>query len=71
MWRFECATTIPIDLYRLDEQKSGIPAPHEENTNVLPTSSSYDPWRTVRHLTVGIVASIPSYEWYIKTASDP
>lgn len=25
----------------------------------------YDPWRTARHLTVGIVASIPSYEWYI------
>lgn len=25
----------------------------------------YDPWRTARHLTVGIVASIPSYEWYV------
>ncbi|OQD70785.1 hypothetical protein PENPOL_c001G09517 [Penicillium polonicum] len=28
-------------------------------------SSHYDPWRTARHLTVGIVASIPSYEWFM------
>lgn len=29
----------------------------------------YDPWRTARHLTVGIVASVPSYEWYISNES--
>ncbi len=25
----------------------------------------YDPWRTMRHLTVGIGSSIPSYNWYV------
>lgn len=25
----------------------------------------YDSWQTARHLTIGIVASIPSYEWYV------
>lgn len=29
----------------------------------------YDPWRTARHLTVGIVASIPSYEWSVYDGS--
>lgn len=24
----------------------------------------YDPWRTMRHLTVGVGSSIPSYNWY-------
>ena len=27
--------------------------------------SSYDPWRTMRHLTVGVGSSIPSYNWYV------
>ncbi|KAJ5977796.1 hypothetical protein N7501_001138 [Penicillium viridicatum] len=31
----------------------------------LPSSQGYNPWRTARHLTVGIVASIPSYEWFM------
>ncbi|KAL2823131.1 putative MFS multidrug transporter [Aspergillus granulosus] len=26
---------------------------------------SYDPWRTMRHLTVGIGSSIPSYNWFM------
>ena len=26
---------------------------------------SYDPMRTLRHLTVGVVSSIPSYKWYV------
>lgn len=25
----------------------------------------YDPLRTLRHLTVGLVSSIPSYKWYL------
>ncbi|KAM3487173.1 hypothetical protein MY3957_009546 [Beauveria namnaoensis] len=25
----------------------------------------YDPWRTARHLTIGIVASVPSYKWQV------
>jgi hypothetical protein len=37
-----------------------------ETQKNLPGSQGYDPWRTARHLTVGIVASIPSYEWYVK-----
>lgn len=36
-----------------------------EDTRVEPSGlHSYDPWRTTRHLIVGMVASIPSYEWY-------
>lgn len=27
--------------------------------------SLYDPWRTMRHLTVGVGSSIPSYNWYV------
>lgn len=53
------------------------PAPANENQDVSKTSaeskdeddnkpsfgSSYDPWRTVRHLIVGAGSSIPSYNW--------
>lgn len=31
--------------------------------NKLSFGSSYDPWRTVRHLIVGAGSSIPSYNW--------
>lgn len=27
-------------------------------------AGGYDPWRTARHLTVGVGSSIPSYNWY-------
>ncbi|KAL4866436.1 hypothetical protein BDV12DRAFT_133087 [Aspergillus spectabilis] len=28
-------------------------------------AGGYDPWRTLRHLTVGIGSSIPSYKWFM------
>ncbi|KAL4876257.1 hypothetical protein BJY04DRAFT_200155 [Aspergillus karnatakaensis] len=31
----------------------------------------YDPYRTLRHLTVGIGSSIPSYNWYLLSLSPP
>ncbi|KAJ5553616.1 hypothetical protein N7494_002994 [Penicillium frequentans] len=54
------------------------PAPANENRDESKTSaelkdgdgnepgfgSSYDPWRTVRHLIVGAGSSIPSYNWF-------
>ncbi|KAJ5400082.1 hypothetical protein N7465_010571 [Penicillium sp. CMV-2018d] len=36
-----------------------------ETQKNLPSSQGYDPRRTARHLTVGIVASIPSYKWFM------
>ncbi|KAF3386180.1 Protein SYM1 [Penicillium rolfsii] len=41
------------------------PVGNEENGEIQKPQEAhvYDPWRTARHLTVGIVASIPSYEW--------
>ena len=44
--------------------------PQSEETSVGPFGSqNYDPWRTARHLTVGIMASIPSYEWYVHSVT--
>ncbi|KAJ6109142.1 hypothetical protein N7486_001376 [Penicillium sp. IBT 16267x] len=54
------------------------PAPANDDQNVSKTSaeskdgnedkpgfgSSYDPWRTVRHLIVGAGSAIPSYNWF-------
>ncbi|KAE8391057.1 hypothetical protein BDV23DRAFT_154003 [Aspergillus alliaceus] len=33
--------------------------------NAATTSGGYDPWRTLRHLTVGAGSSIPSYNWFM------
>lgn len=35
-----------------------------EDSQKLQQIQGYDPRRTARHLIIGIVASIPSYEWY-------
>ncbi|KAK8149450.1 hypothetical protein G3M48_006910 [Beauveria asiatica] len=40
------------------------PVKHESWSKRL-EAQKYDPWRTARHLTVGIVASIPSYKWQV------
>ncbi|KAL4743242.1 hypothetical protein BDV11DRAFT_178599 [Aspergillus similis] len=37
----------------------------EDNGSVAEEKGGYDPWRTVRHLTVGIGSSIPSYNWFM------
>ncbi|KAJ5627771.1 hypothetical protein N7490_009999 [Penicillium lividum] len=36
----------------------------DESENKPGFGSSYDPWRTVRHLIVGAGSSIPSYNWF-------
>lgn len=43
---------------------------NEEESDPEPTGS-YDPMRTLRHLTVGIVSSIPSYKWYLPSLPSP
>jgi hypothetical protein len=30
----------------------------------------YDPWRTARMLTIGAIAAIPGYKWYVKAQDD-
>ncbi|KAL5045347.1 hypothetical protein BDW71DRAFT_184137 [Aspergillus fruticulosus] len=37
----------------------------EDNKGVVEEKGGYDPWRTMRHLTVGIGSSIPSYNWFM------
>ncbi|KAL4815651.1 exonuclease V [Aspergillus spinulosporus] len=37
----------------------------EDNGGVAEEKGGYDPWRTMRHLTVGIGSSIPSYNWFM------
>ncbi|KAL4996617.1 exonuclease V [Aspergillus recurvatus] len=37
----------------------------EDNERVIEEKGGYDPWRTMRHLTVGIGSSIPSYNWFM------
>lgn len=35
-----------------------------EDNDAATSGGGYDPWRTLRHLTVGAGSSIPSYNWY-------
>ncbi|RDW89961.1 Mpv17/PMP22 family protein [Aspergillus mulundensis] len=37
----------------------------EDSGEVAEEKGGYDPWRTMRHLTVGIGSSIPSYNWFM------
>ena len=36
----------------------------KEGEDAVAKGGAYDPWRTMRHLTVGVGSSIPSYNWY-------
>lgn len=40
-----------------------------EGEGEIVEGGGYDPWRTMRHLTVGVGSSIPSYNWYFITIS--
>ncbi|KAJ5664459.1 hypothetical protein N7507_005190 [Penicillium longicatenatum] len=46
-----------------DASKASV-EPKDENEDKPSFGSSYDPWRTVRHLIVGAGSSIPSYNWF-------
>lgn len=35
----------------------------EAGNNAGGIGGGYDPWRTVRHLTVGVGSAIPTYKW--------
>ncbi|KAL4909638.1 hypothetical protein BDW74DRAFT_143443 [Aspergillus multicolor] len=37
----------------------------ESSEDAVQETGGYDPWRTLRHLTVGIGSSIPSYNWFM------
>ncbi|THD00508.1 hypothetical protein EYZ11_000072 [Aspergillus tanneri] len=37
----------------------------KENADVGISRGGYDPWRTLRHLTVGAGSSIPAYNWFM------
>ncbi|KAL4977283.1 hypothetical protein BDW66DRAFT_150139 [Aspergillus desertorum] len=39
--------------------------PGTEDNELIDKKGGYDPWRTLRHLTVGIGSSIPSYNWFM------
>ncbi|KAL4762606.1 exonuclease V [Aspergillus foveolatus] len=39
--------------------------PEKEDNGGVAEKGGYDPWRTMRHLTVGIGSSIPSYTWFM------
>ncbi|KAL2855901.1 hypothetical protein BJY01DRAFT_196283 [Aspergillus pseudoustus] len=47
------------------EQKSVEPSEKGPGDAVVEERGGYDPWRTMRHLTVGIGSSIPSYNWFM------
>lgn len=40
------------------------PVKHGSSSERL-EAQRYDPWRMARHLTIGIVASVPSYKWQV------
>ncbi|KAJ5082363.1 hypothetical protein N7532_011406 [Penicillium argentinense] len=46
-----------------DESKT-VPGEESEEEKEQGFGSTYDPWRTVRHLIVGAGSSIPSYNWF-------
>ncbi|KAE8316757.1 hypothetical protein BDV39DRAFT_165833 [Aspergillus sergii] len=39
--------------------------PESEDNDAATSGGGYDPWRTLRHLTVGAGSSIPSYNWFM------
>lgn len=43
--------------------EKGAETGEKDEDNVAVEGGGYDPWRTLRHLTVGIGSSIPSYNW--------
>jgi hypothetical protein len=45
------------------QQKSIDSGEKGQEDAVIEEGGGYDPWRTMRHLTVGIGSSIPSYNW--------
>ncbi|KAJ5937725.1 hypothetical protein N7454_004067 [Penicillium verhagenii] len=59
---FPSEKPAPVDV---DQDTSKAPAgSKDEDENKPSFVSSYDPWRTVRHLIVGAGSSIPSYKWF-------
>lgn len=51
----------PVESGRDDNSKETAAAQQSEGSERKP--GGYDPLRTLRHLTVGLVSSIPSYKW--------
>ncbi|KAL2844208.1 hypothetical protein BJX68DRAFT_149813 [Aspergillus pseudodeflectus] len=47
------------------QQKSLASGEKGQEDAVVEERGEYDPWRTMRHLTVGIGSSIPSYNWFM------
>ena len=45
------------------EREVRIKAGTEDDEDEVVITDAYDPQRTLRHLTVGLVSSIPSYKW--------
>ena len=45
-----------------DDSKASVQL-KDEDEKATSRGGSYDPWRTVRHLIVGVGSSIPSYKW--------
>ncbi|KAJ9219790.1 hypothetical protein DTO280E4_8864 [Paecilomyces variotii] len=48
-----------------EETKSDAGASEEEQKAEGGSGGGYDPLRTLRHLTVGAISSIPSYKWFM------
>ncbi|KAL1866285.1 hypothetical protein Plec18167_009125 [Paecilomyces lecythidis] len=48
-----------------EETKSDAGEGEEEQKTVGGSGGGYDPLRTLRHLTVGAISSIPSYKWFM------
>ncbi|KAL3468037.1 hypothetical protein BJX64DRAFT_246763 [Aspergillus heterothallicus] len=47
------------------EQKNTEADAKGQEDAIVEEGGGYDPWRTMRHLTVGIGSSIPSYNWFM------
>lgn len=47
---------------QVQKGEDGMETPAQQDGKET-SRGAYDPWRTVRHLAVGVVSSIPSYKW--------
>ncbi|KAL2869345.1 Mpv17/PMP22 family protein [Aspergillus lucknowensis] len=48
-----------------EKHQKRVESSQKDGDNAVVEEGGYDPWRTMRHLTVGIGSSIPSYNWFM------